>query len=393
VRDGLLQHLPKDYDVATSALPEQVRDVFGRKRTLAIGQSFGVITVIGPKEAGQIDVATFRRDAAYSDGRHPDSVAFSTAEFDAQRRDFTINGLFYDPLQDRVIDFVGGQEDLRRRVVRAIGDPSARIAEDKLRMLRAVRFAATFDFELDPATLEAIRRQAHELVIVSAERIAAEMRRMLVNANRAIALRLLQETSLLEIVLPECAAWFEQDDRRQWLQTQAILAALESPSFATALAATVRTLRPPEQSSVLFAERICGRWKLANEERDELTWLLQEEATIRSASQAYWPKLQRVLIDSRAGHLLTYVAAIASVEDLSLAEVEFCREKRRLPPEVLDPLPLLSGEDLKQLGIAPGPLYRDLLTKVRDAQLQAEVTTRDAALQLARRLAVTKATT
>lgn len=216
---------------------------------------------------------------------------------------------------------------------------------------------------------------------------------MLVNANRAIALRLLQEANLLEIVLPESVIWFAEDERRQWLQTQAILAALERPSFATALAATVRTLRLPEQSPVLFAETICRRWKLANEERDELTWLLQEEATIRSASQTYWPKLQRVLVDPRANHLLTYVAAIASIEDSALAEVEFCREKRRLPPEVLDPLPLLSGEDLKRLGIAPGPLYRDILTKVRDAQLQAEVTSPDAALQLAGRLADGKPTT
>src|SRR6187431_2793035 len=142
VRDQLMGQLPKDYDVATDAAPERVREIFGQRRTLAIGAAFGVITVLGPKGAGQIDVATFRRDAAYSDGRHPDAVTFTDAEHDAQRRDFTINGVFYDPLEDRVIDYVGGQEDLTRRVIRAIGDPLARIAEDKLRMLRAVRFAA-----------------------------------------------------------------------------------------------------------------------------------------------------------------------------------------------------------------------------------------------------------
>src|SRR5687768_15104483 len=168
VRDQILGIPPKDYDVATSALPEQIQDVFGRRKTLAIGASFGVITVIGPKGAGQIDVATFRRDAAYSDGRHPDSVSFTTAEQDALRRDFTINGLFFDPVNSEVIDYVGGQEDLRRGVVRAIGDPRQRIAEDKLRMLRAVRFAARFDFAIDAATLTAIQQQARELVIVSA---------------------------------------------------------------------------------------------------------------------------------------------------------------------------------------------------------------------------------
>src|SRR6185436_14620848 len=166
VRDQLMGQTPKDYDVATDAVPDRIRETFGKRRTLPIGAAFGVITALGPRGAGQIDVATFRRDAAYSDGRHPDAVTFSDAEHDAQRRDFTINGLFYDPLIGQVTDFVGGQEDLNRRVIRAIGDPLARIAEDKLRMLRAVRFAARFNFLLEEQTLAAIRQQAHELIIV-----------------------------------------------------------------------------------------------------------------------------------------------------------------------------------------------------------------------------------
>src|SRR5688572_4921449 len=153
VRDELLGLTPKDYDVATSAMPDQIRDVFGRRRTLPIGAAFGVITVLGPRAAGQVEVATFRTDAAYSDGRRPDSVTFTDAEHDAQRRDFTINGLFYDPIEGKVVDFVGGQEDLKRGTIRAIGDPRLRIAEDKLRMLRAVRFAATFNFAIDPDTM------------------------------------------------------------------------------------------------------------------------------------------------------------------------------------------------------------------------------------------------
>src|SRR3954453_14301403 len=145
VRDELLGLTPKDYDVATSAKPDQIRDLFGRRRTLPIGASFGVITVLGPREAGQIEVATFRTDAAYSDGRHPDSVTFTTAEHDAERRDFTITGLFYDPVAEQVVDYVGGQEDLQAHILRAIGDPRLRLSEDNLRMLRAVRFAASFD--------------------------------------------------------------------------------------------------------------------------------------------------------------------------------------------------------------------------------------------------------
>ncbi|MDX1946089.1 MAG: CCA tRNA nucleotidyltransferase, partial [Pirellulaceae bacterium] len=203
VRDQLLGITPKDYDVATSATPDQVRDCLGHRRTLPIGASFGVITALGPRGAGQVEVATFRRDAGYSDGRHPDSVSFTTAEQDALRRDFTINGMFFDPVASQVIDYVGGQDDLARGVIRAIGDPAQRIAEDKLRMLRAVRFAARFDFALDEGTLAAIRRQASELVIVSAERIAAEMRLMLIHPNRARAAAMLHVAGLLEVILPE----------------------------------------------------------------------------------------------------------------------------------------------------------------------------------------------
>ena len=174
VRDQMLGKEPKDYDVATSARPEQVRELFGHKRTLPIGASFGVITVLGPKSAGQIEVATFRRDADYSDGRRPDAVEFTDAREDALRRDFTINGMFYDPVHDRVEDYVGGVEDLKKKVIRAIGNPHERIYEDKLRMLRAVRFSSTYGFEIDPATLDAIRQHAHEIKIVSGERIGAE---------------------------------------------------------------------------------------------------------------------------------------------------------------------------------------------------------------------------
>ncbi|MGH7200793.1 MAG: CCA tRNA nucleotidyltransferase, partial [Planctomycetaceae bacterium] len=177
VRDLLLGREPQDYDVATDAVPETVRDLFGRRRTLAVGASFGVIIVRGPQS--EVEVATFRTDLGYSDGRRPDAVAFSTPQEDAQRRDFTINGMFYDPIAERIIDYVGGEEDLKRRIIRAIGRPEDRMAEDKLRMLRAVRFAARFDFAIDPATLTAIQQQARELVIVSAERIAAEMRHIL----------------------------------------------------------------------------------------------------------------------------------------------------------------------------------------------------------------------
>ena len=204
VRDRLLRRSPKDYDVATSAVPEEIQKVFGRSRkTLAVGAAFGVIAVVGPRGAGQIEVATFREDVSYSDGRRPDAVRFTTAREDALRRDFSINGMFFDPVAGEVLDYVGGQDDLRQGIVRAIGDPHQRFTEDKLRLLRAVRFAAFFGFSIEPATFEAICTMAREITAVSAERIANEMRMMLERSGRRRAVELLLETGLLEGVLPE----------------------------------------------------------------------------------------------------------------------------------------------------------------------------------------------
>ena len=203
VRDQFLGRTPGDYDVATNAKPDEIRRVFSHRRTLAIGAAYGVIAVLGPPAAGQVEVTTFRSDADYRDGRHPERVVFSSPEEDAQRRDFTINGMFYDPTAEQVIDYVGGKDDIERRIIRAIGEPKARIAEDKLRMLRGVRFAARFDFELDPATAAAIREMATELTVVSAERIAAEMEAMLLDKHRSRAMRLLMETGLLEEIQEE----------------------------------------------------------------------------------------------------------------------------------------------------------------------------------------------
>lgn len=397
VRDQILGIPPKDYDVATNALPEQVRDVFGKRKTLAIGQSFGVITVLGPKSAGQIDVATFRRDATYSDGRHPDSVSFTTAEQDALRRDFTINGLFYDPVESRVIDYVGGQEDLRQGIVRAIGDPRQRIAEDKLRMLRAVRFAARFDFALDERTLAAIQEQAHELVIVSAERIAAELRQILTHKNRARSMQMLQAAWLLEVVLPEIAAlspddpWsLESAADTPWRRTLHILNRLDQPTFAVALAALIREIDVTDPTIIHMPQRVYDRWKLKNDELDGVVKLLFEEPLIRRASRLPWPRLQRILVAPRCDELLAYSQSVAAVLDEGTAEIDFCRQKLALPAVELNPPPLITGDDLKLLGIPPGPAYRELLEAVRDAQLEQRITTRDEALALATQLRTTQ---
>jgi tRNA nucleotidyltransferase/poly(A) polymerase len=387
VRDQLLGLTPKDYDVATSARPEQIRKLFGHRRTLAIGAAFGVVTVLGPKSAGQIEVATFRCDGAYLDGRHPEHVTFSTAELDAQRRDFTINGLFYDPLADRVIDYVGGQEDLQRQVIRAIRNPHERFDEDKLRMIRAVRFAATFGFSIEPETMAAIGQLAGEIVIVSAERIAAELRRMLVHPRRALAMELLQQSSLLPVILPEAVAIDSQSPQEdpaeaalRWETLLAILNHLQEPGFATALAAVLRPLCHLSGADPALADTICRRWKLANEEIEVAGYLLRQEATIRAAQAIPWPQLQRILIGPHVAELLDFTSAVCRVLDGNDDAVQFCRQKLALPTQELNPPPLLTGDDLKQLGLSPGPRFKQLLDALRDAQLDKIVQTRDQAL-------------
>jgi tRNA nucleotidyltransferase/poly(A) polymerase len=238
VRDELFGRIPADYDVATSAKPDEVREVFGRRRTLAVGAAFGVITVLGARDSGQIEVATFRTDEAYTDGRHPAGVRFSSPQEDAQRRDFTINGLFLDPLSGEVHDYVGGREDLKAGVVRAIGVPAMRFGEDHLRMLRAVRFAAAFGFALDGETRAAIEKMTHLVTTVSPERIAAELRAMVSRPGRRRALELLDETGLAREVLPEVApAYGDASARASWQQAARIIDALDEPDLSTALAA------------------------------------------------------------------------------------------------------------------------------------------------------------
>jgi poly(A) polymerase len=387
VRDQLLNLPPKDYDVATDATPEQIRNIFGRRRTLAIGQSFGVIVVLGPKSAGQVDVATFRRDAAYSDGRHPDSVTFSSAPEDALRRDFTINGLFYDPLAGRVIDYVGGQQDIERRLVRAIGDPFQRFAEDKLRMLRAVRFATVFGFQIEAATLDAVRQLSRQLLIVSAERVAAELRRILQVPERRRGMELLDQSGLLSIIFPELdervhGQWGDEPSA-VWNDTLQMLQRLEQPSPATALAVVLRGLAVGKQDGLDSISRIGQRLRLSNEENAEIAFLITHESDVRSARQQPWPRLQRVLIQPLSPALLTYAQAVAEVLDGTAEQIEFCRRKRALPRDEFNPPPLITGDDLRAAGLPPGPVYRQILESVRDAQLEQRIHNRDEALQLA----------
>jgi tRNA nucleotidyltransferase/poly(A) polymerase len=375
VRDHLLGRTPWDYDVATDAKPDEIRHIFGRRRTLTIGAAFGVIAVLGPREAGQVEVTTFRRDAAYLDGRHPESVSFSSPEEDAQRRDFTINGMFFDPLADEVIDFVGGSEDVRAGIVRAIGQPRERFGEDKLRLLRGVRFAAIFGFKLDSATETAIHEMAPQVTVVSPERIAIEMEIMLLDANRARAVRLLDATGLLAAVLPEVV----RGDPLE--QTLLLLDRLNEPTLPLALAALLHTVGKPD-----VAFEVGRRWRLPTRVFERASWLLENWSALAGAQTMRWSRLQPLLIHEGIGELLDMHEALAALGAVEQADVAFCRHRLALPPHKLNPPPLITGNDLVTLGIPRGKIYGALLEKVRDAQLDSELHTPDDAVRLAETL-------
>ncbi len=363
VRDALLRIAPKDYDVATSATPDEVQQLFGIKRTLAIGKSFGVITIIGPKSAGHIEVATFRRDGGYSDGRRPDSIEFTDAKEDALRRDFTINGMFFDPISEKIIDYVGGEQDLERKLIRAIGDAEQRIEEDKLRMLRGVRIAATYGFEIEAQTMLAIQNKASEIGAVSPERIGGELRRMLGHAGKARAMLLLIESNLWKHVSTPVLSSVSD-----WNGKVCLLEKLDA-EFPTTLSALLR-------GTGFSAAMLQESWRLKNEEVARTDWILANEERLSQACVLKWSQLQPLLISSHARSAVDLLQAVSESGegDKQLeASIACCRKKLLLEAHILDPAPLLRGKDLAELGLATGPQYKSILDNVRDMQLDGEL--------------------
>jgi len=380
VRDELLGLIPADYDVATSARPEQLRPLF--KRRNEIGASFGVVQVIGPRDdAGAwttVEVATFRSDVSYSDGRRPDAVVFSSPEEDAKRRDFTINGMFFDPVEEKLVDFVGGRADLEAKVLRAIGDPAARFTEDKLRILRGVRIAARFELSIDPATLAAAKSMAREIRVVSPERIAEELRKLLAHPNRSGGVRLLSEFGLVEPILPELAAM----GVARWADAVGVVQKLpRGSSFPLAFAALLHALDRP------VVEAIADRLRLSGAEKARTAWLVENQRTLDDAPAMSLSKLKTMLVLPGIEEHLALHRARALAAGSSLAAVEFCeRMLHEMPPEVLNPPPLLTGEDLIAMGLKPGPEFKRILEAVREAQLEGMVKTKEEAIEMARKL-------
>ena len=371
---------PHDYDIATNALPDQIQEAFTKNKTLAIGVAFGVITLIGTKATGNIEIATFREDAAYSDGRHPDDVSFCNAEQDALRRDFTINGMFYDPIDEQVIDFVNGQADIIAKVIRAIGIPAERFHEDKLRILRAIRFATTLQFTIHTETLAAVKQFAENLQQVSRERILAELKKILESNHYQRGLELLLDTGVLSYAVPGLTLP-ESSQAANWQSLLAITAAMPANDFLSTLALLFKTLA---SDSILIDVRFnLKQMKMSNEEIKTVCWMIDHVDQFINANSAPWPQIQRLLINPHAAKTLAIATAWSSHHQQSTAGIEFCQQKLDLPLEQLDPTPLLDGKDLQEMGLHPGPLFSKVLSAVRDAQLTGETITKPDAAALA----------
>ncbi len=409
VRDELLGLSPTDYDIATDAHPEKIRTLF--KRTAEVGAAFGVVLVTpqedeGVAERATVEVATFRSDGPYSDKRRPDVVQFGGPEQDAKRRDFTVNALFLDPLgtsnqpsdgatqghagreappQGEVIDLVGGVQDLKLKVIRAVGDPEARLGEDHLRALRAVRFAARLGFTIDPATAAAIRAHARDLMGISRERIGDEMRRMLAHASRAEALELLQDLGLDAPVLQE-------PTRALHLATVSGLHGLPAIPFATGLAAWAldRGLTVTGPGAGAFAMKLVSRWRatlcLSNAEREQLMGVFDGLIALEGEWDRAPVARQKRLAGAADGGFAEAVRLLALRQPQRADQIRARVAELAGTPGGLAPEPLINGDDLVAAGFKPGRRFKVLLERVYDAQLEGRVAKKDEAMALAAEL-------
>jgi poly(A) polymerase len=401
VRDQLLGQEPQDYDIATSAVPEQIESIF--PRTVPVGRQFGVVVVI--EQGIPFQVAAFRAEADYRDGRHPSRVAFCDPQADARRRDFTVNGLFWDPLQNRLHDWVGGEADLRAKIIRTIGDPRERFAEDHLRLLRAVRFAAQLSFTIEPATLAAVRANASRIQEVSAERIREELLKLFRPPHAARGLDLLRESGLLEQVLPEVAATIPCEQSRDFHPEGSVYNHLirifeHLPAdAATSLiwAALLHDIGKPatasrdpqtgaihffghEEASAEIAYQILQRLRFPRKQIDEIVVCVRQHMQFKDVLQMRKSTLRRMLLRStfpieRELHRLDCLGSHGRLDhyEFLVGQAEQLERQPAIRP------PLLTGDDLLGMGMKPGPMMGRLLAELREKQLQDELKTPDEA--------------
>ena len=402
VRDRLMGVEPHDYDIATDARPEQVQALF--RRTVAVGAHFGVIVVLDGSY--EFQVATFRNDGQYLDGRHPTTVSFSTREQDAERRDFTINGLFFDPLTDRLIDYVGGQRDLDARVLRAIGHPADRIREDRLRMLRAVRFATTLGFDLDGATWRAVCENARHIREVSAERIREELMKILLSPRRVRGFDLLDESGLFRAILPEIEALKGCEQPPQFhpegdvfKHTRIMLDLLPAQvSGPLVLAVLFHDIGKPgtfttdpdgrirfnghDRLGAAMTERVMIRLRFSRAEIDATVEAVANHMVFKDVQQMRVAKLKRFLARPHMDDELELHRVDCTSSHGLLDNYEFLKAKREeFASEPLIPPPLITGRDLIALGMKPSPRFAEILEAVEIRQLEKTITTPEEALE------------
>jgi poly(A) polymerase len=405
VRDRLMEREPKDFDIATSARPEQVQQAF--ERTEAVGAAFGVVLVI--LEGAAYEVATFRTDGAYNDGRHPASVKFASPEEDAQRRDFTVNGMFFDVDADEVMDFVEGRKDLAKKIIRAIGDPLQRFEEDKLRILRAIRFAVQLGFEIESKTWEAVKAYAPQISMVAWERIQVEITKILTSPAARRGVELLDEAGLLDVLLPELLAMKGCSQPEQfhpegdvWIHTLMVLEELKSPSPTLAWAGLLHDVGKPATWSQAPGERIrfnghegaganialeiCKRLKMSSEATQSILTLVADHLRLNPIKEMKLASLKRLLRREDFRDLLELHRADCAASHGGMDLYEFAKEKlveleAAENSESLRPEPLLDGADLIALGYAPGPRFKEILNAVEDEQLEGRLLDKEKALE------------
>lgn len=413
VRDTLLGRTPKDFDVAASAHPEDVERLF--QRTVTVGKAFGVVRV--RMHDHEIEVATFRAEGPYHDGRRPSSVRFTTAREDAERRDFTVNALFYDPVRRKVLDFVNGRADLRRGLLRAVGDPAKRFEEDRLRLLRCIRFAAQLGFRIETGTWRAITRMSGDPCLreaVSAERVRDELSKLLQAPHAAAGLRLLNRSGLMKWALPEIEAMCGVAQPRAFhpegdvfVHTLKVIANLRRPGLRLVWAALLhdvgkpptfekscvrgcRRIRFPEHArvGVAMAEDILKRLRFSTADREAIVAMVANHMTFKDVKAMRLATVKRLLARPTFDDELLLHRADCLASHGGLSNVRFLkRRQRELSAEEIRPPRLIGGRDLIAAGLDPGPLFGEILAAVEEAQLEGRIRTRVQAFQLAREMA------
>lgn len=395
----LLKKPPQDYDIATHARPEDIQRIF--PETIPVGAQFGVILVL--IEGQPFEVASYRHDGPYLDGRRPSHVRYGSLEEDIFRRDFTINGMVYDPLEDRVIDLVEGRKDLERRLVRAIGDAAHRFEEDRLRMIRAVRFAASLGFEIDEATFAAIKKLAGTITQIAWERIGDEVTRILTEGGARRGFEILDSSGLLQVLLPEIVAlkgtrqspdYHPEGD--VFSHTLLLLSHLATPSETLAYGCLLHDVAKPvcfrqdaeritfyghTEKGAAMAEEILKRLKRGRAAWERVAYLVRNHLRHVQAPQMRLSTLKRFLREEGIEELLELVRIDALASNGDLQYYRFCKERMaELQEGEIRPPPLVRGDDLIALGFTPGPIFADILRQVEDHQLGGELKNREEAI-------------